>query len=255
MSIFRFTKQTRNLVLVMLILVVLGVIAAWVYYRYENAAVDPRIKDTRLMLKEYDELMQEGAFEKGMVLLDSIEAIYQHVPCYANSFEMGVIYNNRASAWLTMALYKTSDTIQKAEMLELAKREIIRSIHFYEKWLEKYEPYTDKQIQAEVIRCFPSSDPVFQGEDYLRILNQRIDDIQLAKIETPRRLSVSYSNLGIIQRHQYQQDSAIQSYITALKLWKRNPTAKNNLNTLMGREPEDESIIQQLFPPDRRKPD
>jgi tetratricopeptide (TPR) repeat protein len=255
MSIFQFTRQTRNLILVMIVIVVLGVVAAWIYYRHENAAVDPRIMDARLMLKEYDELMKEGAFEDGMVLLDSIEHLYQKVPCYANSFEMGVVFNNRASAWLTMALYKTHDSLQKVEMLELARREIIRSIRFYEAWIAQYESYTDKQIQAEVIRCFPSSDPIFQGKDYLRILNKRIDDIKLARIETPRRLSVSYSNLGIIQRHQYQQDSAIQSYIKALKLWKRNPTAKNNLNTLMGREPEDESIIQQLFPPDRRKPD
>jgi hypothetical protein len=66
---------------------------------------------------------------------------------------------------------------------------------------------------------------------------------------------VAYANLGIIQRHQYHQDSAISSYMAALKLWKRNPTAKNNLNTLLGRPAEDESIIDQLFPPDRRKPD
>ena len=131
MSIFRFTRQTRNLILVMLVIVVLGVLAAWIYYRHENAAVDPRIMDARLMLKQYDELMKEGAFEEGMVVLDSIESIYKRVPCYAHSFEMGVINNNRASAWLTMALYKTNDSLQKVEMLELARREIIKSIKLF----------------------------------------------------------------------------------------------------------------------------
>ncbi len=239
----------------MLILVGTGLATAWLYYSYQNAAEDPRVKEARLRLEEYDGLMKNGKFDEGLVLLDSIEQIYSAVPCYRESFELGVIYNNRGSAWLTMALYNTDDSMRKAEMLVLASNETMRSINVYEEWMRRFDTISFSEIQSEVITCFPEEDPAFDGFDYQRIVDRRIGDIQLAKIETPRRLSVSYSNLGIIQRHRYQLDSAIQSYIKALKLWNRNPSAKNNLNTLLGRETEDESILRQLFPPDRRKPE
>ena len=239
----------------MVILVAIGLTIAWFYYRYENAAVDPRIKEARILLSEYDEQMKEGNFDEGLLLLDSIKQIYLKVPCYTESFEMGVIHNNRGSAWLTMALYKTDDSLRKVEMLVLAEREIRNAIAIYSQWLSRFDSIEGKKLRSVVIQCFPKHDLSLQQIDYQRVINRRIEDIELGKIETPRRLSVSYSNLGIIQRHQYQQDSAIESYIKALKLWKRNPTAKNNLNTLLGRETEDESIIDQLFPPDRRKPD
>lgn len=239
----------------MVSMAVAGVLIAWLYYRTENAAEDPRVMEARRMLAMYDELIREGKQEEGFKLLDSIEATYRKVPCYAESYEMGVVYNNRGSAWLTMALYKTSDSIQKAEILALAEQGIKQSITSYQHWLNRFDPLSDEQLRKEVVACFPEHDPAFRGKRYSRIINRRIRDLNLAKIETKRRLSVSYSNLGIIQRHLYQQDSAIISYLTALKLWKRNPTAKNNLNTLLGRPVEDESILQQLFPPDRRKPD
>jgi len=251
----QLSRQTKILILVMVLISGIGVISAWLYYRYENAAEDPRVKDARLLLSRYDELMQNGKFDEGLKLLDSIEQLYQSVPCYGESFEMGVIQNNRGSAWLTMALYNTEDSIHKSEMLVLAHKETLLSIATYEKWLQQFDSLPYGEIKLNVEQCFPEQDPAFAGLDYQRIIDRRIEEIELAKIETPRRLSVSYSNLGIIQRHQYQQDSAILSYIRALKLWNRNPAAKNNLNTLLDREAEDESILRQLFPPDRRKPE
>ncbi len=239
----------------MFIIVGIGITFAWLYYRYENAAEDPRVKGARLLLEEYDGLMKSGKFDKGLILLDSIEQIYKAIPCYSESFEMGVIHNNRGSAWLTLALYNTDDSMRKAEMLVLAQKEVRLSIVSYEEWLQRFDSMPFTELKSMVEQCFPERDPAFTEWDYQRIIDRRIKDIELAKIETPRRLSVSYSNLGIIQRHQYQQDSAIQSYIKALKLWNRNPSAKNNLNTLLGREAEDESILRQLFPPDRRKPE
>ena len=239
----------------MVILVAIGLTIAWIYYRLENAAVDPRIKAARILLIDYDEHMKKGKFAEGLLLLDSIEQIYLNIPCYTESFEIGVIYNNRGSAWLTMALYNTDDSLRKAEMLVLAKAEIKHSIAIYEQWIQRFDSLPEGQLQSSVVQCFPKHDPAFQKVDYQRIIDRRLEDVKLAKIETPRRLSVSFANLGIIQRHQYQQDSAIESYIKAIKLWKRNPTAKNNLNVLLGRETEDESIIEQLFPPDRRKAD
>ncbi|MBN1197896.1 MAG: hypothetical protein JXA23_00995 [Bacteroidales bacterium] len=241
--------------MVLVIFAGIGLLSAWLYYRYENAAEDPRVKGARLLLEQYDELIQDGKFDEGLILLDSIEQIYVHTPCYSESFEMGVIHNNRGSAWLSIALYHTSDSVRKAEFLVLARKEICLSIDCYEGWLQRFDTMTIPEIKKEVKQCFPLQDPELGEIDYQRVVDRRVEDLELAKIETPRRLSVSYSNLGIIQRHQYEQDSAIQSYIKALKLWNRNPSAKNNLNTLLGREAQDESILKQLFPPDRRKPE
>lgn len=249
------TRQTKILLLVLVILAGSGLLAAWLYYRYENASEDPRVKGARLLLDQYDKLIQNENFEEGLILLDSVEQIYERTPCYSESFEMGVIHNNRGSAWLTIALYKTEDSLQKAELLAVASKEICLSIRIYEEWLRRYDTMSPSVMKMEVEGCFLRQDSVLGGTDVQRIIDRRVEDLELAKIETPRRLSVSYSNLGIIQRHQYEQDSAVQSYIKALKLWKRNPSAKNNLNILLGREAEDESILEQLFPPDRRKPE
>lgn len=248
-------KPTRILLVVMGIIVVTGVITAWLYYRYENAAEDPRITETRIWLGRYDDLMQAGNYEEGLLLLDSIEQIYLRIPCYATSFEIGVLQNNRASVWITLGLYKTTDSTQRAEMLVLAEKAVREAIQSYQNWLQQVDSLSPAQIREMAVACFPVTDPALQGENVDRLINRRIENMELGITETKRRLSVAWSNLGIVQRHQYQQDSAVISYITALKLWKRNPTAKNNLNILLGKPAEDPSIIEQLFPPDRRKPD
>jgi hypothetical protein len=181
--------------------------------------------------------------------------IYRALPCYAGSWEMGVVHNNRGSAWISLALYKSSDSLRKAELLFSAETNIRLAIAVYGRWLATFDTAPVPELKASVLKCFPPDDPAFRGLNYQRIVEKRLKDLELAKVENKRRLSVAYANLGIIQRHQFQQDSAITSYLAALKLWKRNPTAKNNLNTLLGRPAEDESILDQLFPPDRRKPD
>lgn len=247
-------RQTLILILILVILAGIGIGIAWTYYRYENASEDPRVTGARRMLQTYDELMREGRYEEGFLLLDSVEEIFSRIPCYAGSFEMGVVFNDRGSAWLTIALYKNGDSARKEELLSLAERSIRQSIRTYENWLQWIDSMPAEQLESWVEQCFPASDPVFGNVNHERMVRRRIEDLNLARIETKRRLSVVYSNLGIVQRHRLLQDSAILSYMTALKLWKLNPAAKNNLNTLLGRPTEDESIIKQLFPPDRRKP-
>jgi tetratricopeptide (TPR) repeat protein len=249
------TKQVKILILTMVIVVGVGILIAWIYYRNENSAEDPRVSGARQLLSRYDELMREGNYEAGFPLLDSAERIYQELPCYAESYEMGVVYNNRGSAWLSLALYKTDDTVRKAELLFLAEKGIRQAIAAYESWSNRFDSMSAPLLESMVKNCFPVNDKAFQGLNYRKLVEKRTSDLELAKVENRRRLSVAYSNLGIIQRHQYELDSAITSYITALKLWKRNPTAKNNLNRLLGKPAEDESFIDQLFPPDRRKPD
>ena len=61
--------------------------------------------------------------------------------------------------------------------------------------------------------------------------------------------AVTYTNLGIVKRHQMDLEGAIVYYQKAIDLWENNHSAKSNLNVLLGGEPLKQNIIQKLFPP------
>lgn len=252
-SIFKITRQTKTLILSLVIIAAATFTAAYVYYSYKNSSEDPRIISTKKMLQEFDGLMAEKDFENCLHLLDSIMAVFQRVPGYDESFEPGIVFNNRASVYLSMALYEVSDSLERQALLNLARINLDTGIAIYHNWLGKYEKLGRQDLMNVAIPHFPPDEPAFKGRNYKAILDKRVDDLALAQKETIRRLSVSYTNRGIVQRHQYQQDEAVKSYIEAIKLWKDNYTARNNLNVLMGKPPKDRSIIDQLFPPEKNK--
>lgn len=233
----------------------IAVFIAWWYYRGVNAAEDPRLLPARGYLLRSDRCMQEGKFTEALLLNDSAAAIITGLPCYRDSYETGVLENNRGSARMGMAIYQPGDSLRKQELLYQAETHIRTAITVYEKWMAWYEVSSHESLLKETAGCFRKDDPALKGKVIDDLIAKRVSDLELARVETPRRLSVAWANLGMVQRHQYRQDSALESYLKALRLWKRNPTAKNNLNMLLGRPPEDESILDQLFPPDRRKPD
>ena len=70
-------------------------------------------------------------------------------------------------------------------------------------------------------------------------------------METDRRVSVCYTNLGIILRSRDDNEGAAEMYIKALELWEMNLEAENNLNRLLGRPLKKRNIIQKLFPPEK----
>lgn len=255
MSIFSITKGTKRILSIMLILTAIAISIAYFYFSGLNKTEDPRIIEAKKMLIEFDKRLAESHIQENRLfpILDSIENIFQSVPGYTTSFEMGVIHNNRASAEIMIAIYNLTDSVEKFKLLEIAKSDVLRSIEIYENWLNEYSNLTSEQIKTKILPYFKKDDKAFEDFNYDKILNRRIENIELAKVETPRRLSVSYTNLGIIYRHNLNFEKAIESYEKALKLWKLNPTAKTNLNTMLGLPPEDESIIQKLFPPDREK--
>ena len=196
--------------------------------------------------------MKEGNFSSALPLLDTIESIFAAVPGYSESYEPGIIYNNRASAYLGTALYSTKDSSQRSRLLELARENIDTSILIYTRWLDEYGSLSENELEEDVKSHFKENENAFTGLNYRKLIGKRIKDLLLAQKETSRRLSVCYTNLGIILRHQYKQDEAVENYIKAIKLWKENFTARNNFNVLMGKQPEDRSIINQLFPPDKK---
>ena len=205
------------------------------------------------MFREFDELMKEDKFASALPLLDSIEFLLLRVPGYKVSYEPGIVYNNRGSAYLSMAIYGGKDSTEKSGLLELAEKNIDSAIVIYNCWLEKNSSLSKEELSEKIKPFFAENDLAFNGKNYNKILKKRAEDLALAQKETPRRLSVTYTNLGIIQRHQYKQNEAVESYIKAIKLWKDNFTARNNFNVLMGKPPKDRSIIDQLFPPDKNK--
>jgi len=249
----KISKPTKILLIVLVSIVIISVLFAYIYYHTKNASEDPRVVDTKTMFKEFDKLLAENRFDEALLITYKIEDIFIRIPCYAESFEMGIVYNNRGSVYLSMGLYAKADSVYKNDCLDTAKMLILHSISIYDAWLDHYKSIPEAELITIVKDCFPEGDPAFNGKNYQRIVAKRVDDIKLARNETPRRLSVAYTNLGIIQRHQWHQNEAMESYIIAIKLWKDNFTARNNFNVLMGRPPEDRSIIEQLFPPEKNK--
>jgi tetratricopeptide (TPR) repeat protein len=252
-NIFKISGQSKKILIGISIIVSVSFLAAYLYYNSKNRAEDPRIVQTKYMLKRYDELMKEDKFSEALPLLDSVENIFERVPGYKESYEPGIVYNNRGSAYLSMALYGAKDSTEKFLLLNKARRNIDSALVIYDTWLVKYKGLTKEEITLDIKPFFSETSAAFEGKNFRRIFNKRVDDLILARNETPRRLSVCYTNLGIVQRHLYKQNEAVESYIKAIKLWKDNFTARNNFNVLMGKEPKDRSIINKLFPPDKNK--
>ena len=134
----------------------------------------------------------------------------------------------------------------------MAKMNIDSSIVIYNRWMDSYRELSEEELSEIIIPFFPENDVAFKGKNYRKVLRKRVDDLVLARKENPRRLSVCYTNLGTILRHQYKQSEAVENYIKAIELWKDNYTARNNFNVLMGKPPKDRSVINKLFPPDKK---
>jgi hypothetical protein len=251
-NIFPISNQTKKILIGIFIIVGISFLSAYIYYNGKNKAEDPRIVQTKYLFREFDELMKENKFSSALPLADTIEFILVSIPGYLESYEPGIVYNNRGSAYLSMALYSTEDSTEKIRFLELAEKNIDSSIVIYNTWMDKYGTLSRDELSEYVKPFFPEDEDAFKGKNYKKIFQKRVADLVLAQKETPRRLSVCYTNQGIVLRHQYKQNEAVNCYIKAIKLWKDNFTARNNFNVLMGRSPRDRSVIDQLFPPDKK---
>lgn len=258
MVIFR-NKATGALIVIMIALVVTGLFIAKKYYGSVNSAVDPRIVPARELYAKYDNYAKEGDYYKIFALLDSVEAVYKEYPHYENSFELGVIHNNRAAAYITIILFGDSiradynpfTETDPDSLLNMAEAEVEKAISLYEGWLEKYGAESSEEIREMIdedfIRKMPAQDPAML-EKYLEA---RAEEIVRAVEETDRRLSVCYTNLGVIKRQRGEYEQAVRCYEKALGLWDRNLSAENNMNILLGKPLKKRNIIQKMFPPEK----
>ncbi len=252
---FQKIKQTRVLILIMTILVICAVLVASWYYNAENKSVDPRVVRAHEMYEKYNSLAEHSDYENIFLLMDSIEEIYADIDHYKESYEVGVLYNNRAAAYLSMALdSNNSDQIIKDSLFQLAEMNVLKSIDLYSKWLEEWEDKPKNEVQALVSSDFQKDDQMFKNKSNLNnYIRKRTKQIADAQFETKRRLSVSYTNLGIIFRHRNDFENAAKQYFHALQLWPDNLAAENNLNILFGKKQKKQSVMRYFFPKSRKE--
>ena len=250
-------KNKRALIITMIALSLIVLIIPYFYYNKVNSSKDPRIKHARELYENYNELTVQNNFAAIFSLLDSVENSYEKIKHYQNSFEVGVLYNNRAAAYLTMALYENKPEefmlLSKDSLLQLAQLNVLKSISIYESWLNTYHDLTLKDIKELISEDFYIGLDKYSIKEKDDFLRSRIKEIETAQFETERRLSVAYTNLGIIYRHFDDYENTINSYQKAIDLWDQNITAENNLNILLGRPLKKRNLIQKLFPPKRKE--
>jgi tetratricopeptide (TPR) repeat protein len=153
-----------------------------------------------------------------------------------------------------MAIYdSTISEVEKNILLSLSMKYCDSSIINYERWIAGWDSLSDDEIADRLGQNMKEKDPAFIGINFTKVFSRRIKNIKKAQIETPRRLSVSFTNKGTIYRHMMKSDSSLVYYQKALSLWKDNRTAKSNLSVLLGQGPIKPTIIESLFPPDKNK--
>ncbi len=254
-------SSTRILVLIMIGLVAIGMLIALSYYRNVNRSIDPRVIKARELYARYDIYAQEGNYYKVFALLDSIEIIYKATKHYENSFELGVLYNNRAAAFLTISMsadsipieYNPYTNLEIDSIVTHAETNVLKSISVYNNWSIGYTGKSREQICEIIEPQFMEGLDSINPDLKIKYLVARAKDIEKAISENDRRLSVCYTNLGIVFRQREQYIEAVEQYEKALELWDRNLNAENNINLLLGRPLKKRNIIQKLFPPDRDK--
>lgn len=233
-------------------------IGSAIYYKQLNSLEDARLATTIEFHKEYALSVEKNEYGSALTILDKWESLYKSVPGYEDSYEIGVLYNNRCSLYLiqfeTDVLTNTSeDFTPPYHYLDEAEKYIITAISLYEKWIEKYGNFSESELTELVVQNFPENDPILKSKNIKKVREKRVADLKLAQVETSRRLSVSLTNFGVIKRYRNDLDTAKQLYERAISLWDKNYTAQDNLNILLGRKPQKRSMINKLFPPEREQ--
>ena len=130
----------------MIVLVLIGITVAWFYYRDVNRSEDPRVVEAKIKFQTYQQFADQERYEEALLILDSIESIYNSVEHYRRSFELGVLYNNRSAIYLTWALHFSTDSVMKAKNFNFAADFAEQAIRVYQDWLDEYGQLSEEQI-------------------------------------------------------------------------------------------------------------
>lgn len=263
MNIFR-NKSSRAVILVMTALSFIFLIISYFYFGNQYEKIDPRITGARELYGNYDEITGQNNFIRAFNIIDSIDNIYSSIDHYKNSFERGVLFNNKCAAIITIAMIKDSTDenifpkkyrdLSKDSLIMLAEESVLKSLKIYDNWYNKYKNKSESELKQTV-----SEDFFNEGLDTINdelkqdYLNNRLEEINTALLEFDRRKSVSLTNLGMVYRHQENYEKALVTYKKAVDLWEDNLTAANNINVLLGKPKIKKSLIRKIFPKDRDK--
>jgi len=161
---------------------------------------------------------------------------------------MGVVLNNRAATLLTIAIFETVDSNTRNRLLNKAEENIKTAIKIYTNWQNNYGTLPKDSLKNIYTPIYENL-KIYDEEESEKYLDKRVNDILEAQLEIPRRLSVSYTNLGMINRYKGDIHSALQNYKLAIELWENNLAAENNINIIMGLPIKERGILERLFPP------
>jgi len=247
------TKKVLALTLTITATIFIG---SYVYYENINSAEDPRIMPAKTLFLEYDKELESDEYVEALRMLDTMLDIYRDTPGYDSSYEIGVLLNNKATVYLveletTLLTKKDIDQAAMNKYLHSAADYTRQAIDIYEKWLADMGNLSEEQIKTRISPFFKADDPAFAGMNRGKIVKKRVNSIVDAQIETPRRISVSLTNLGMINRYLGELEEARKNYEEAIALWDRNYTAQDNLNILLNQPVIKRSFLTRLFPPER----
>lgn len=258
MSIFRWTSGTTKVVLTLAALSVVFIAAMLFHYHRQNEAVDKRTRPARMAMKAFDEAMKDGNYPLALGKLDEAHAVFSELPVYRDSYEMGVMENNRAALAMVEFQLKINnrdafnpDEADRA-LLAAAREHSLKAEAIYRDWMKRTQGMSESDVRQWLA---PAFEPDFYGaspDEARRALDRRVKEVMEAKAEMPRRLSVTLTNLGILARWSGEPEASAKHYADALALWPENQAAKENLAKLQGRQPEKPGILESLFPPDRK---
>lgn len=221
------------------------------YYQGVNSSEDPRVRRAKELYQKYNELAGEKKYQEIFVLLDSIHLVYNQYDDYQHSFEVGVLHNNRAAVLLNIALFEQVTTQERDSIIIISEAEIREGIRIYHQWNEEFSAMSKEELMSHFRPIYRSEFQLLEVslvEDYIE---KRTMEMVIAQKEIHRRLSVTYTNLGIVLRHQNQVEKAVECYELALELWSENLTAENNINILMGQALKERSLLDKIFPPNK----
>jgi tetratricopeptide (TPR) repeat protein len=255
------SNPKKKLFSILFFLSIVAIAISYLYYDAENNKVDPRIVEARELYKKYDSYAEKNNFTDVLLLLDSIESIFLNVPHYQNSYEVGVVHNNRAAVYLTIALF--ADTMQQKEvpiqidtlsfdsLLNLAEYHANIAIEYYVLWKEEFALLSDDELKKQIQTDFFIGLEEYSDKEQKAFLKKRLSEVKDAQVEIDRRISVALTNLGIVFRHREDYETAADCYLEAIELWDKNLQAENNLNVLLNQPQKERSVIEKLLPDEK----
>jgi hypothetical protein len=152
------SKNLKTLLIALALIVGAIVLSGYFHYRSLNLAEDPRIIEARKKMAEFNELMSGNETGRALLVLDQVEEIYKNTPGYEDSYEPGVIHNNRGSVYLVKA---QTDLLNEKEPnsgdLAQARQYFEDSIDVYTNWLDSIGSMERSEVRSMTLPFSPQT--------------------------------------------------------------------------------------------------